>query len=486
MEAFMTTGRLDPRDWTEILAESLSRLASEQERYRDELFWRRQESARSESEAFQSLAADHPFYELLSFYSHACREGRYFEERYGPLRVALAKVRGVLAAHPAWAGILGPANGREAFWFQIATHGGLRTLDRVIAGLVARGLEVGENGFKAASSELNTLLGADQEPERDKVAGDLSIGYHVALFHGLLIVDDLPIAEDMTVVPLKQLSAFVNQSVLQDVAPNIVKYNGWDSVGAIIKPFRWKPEFRERSGDSDPELDWGGSFFDDVEDFVELLAMFHAAPVVCLVNIPYCIHRTASHLLGEAHYHGGYSPGRSAGTFNSLRGSIDVEMDAFDEARKAFGNRGINRYQECAPVIARLAEALARSGRFAADDKILDVAIALERMYGLEGGEISFKLKTMAACFLESDTTGRLQVFQDVAGFYDIRSSIVHKGRKQKSAGEKADAFAKGFEVARRSAAKLLQDGPPQNWNKMVLEAPHKASPGSQKPGSCG
>ena len=51
-------------------------------------------------------------------------------------------------------------------------------------------------------------------------------------------------------------------------------------------------------------------------------------------------------------------------------------------------------------MIAWLAEALARTGRFQADDKILDVAIALERMYELDRSEISFKLKTRAACFL--------------------------------------------------------------------------------------
>ena len=44
-----------------------------------------------------------------------------------------------------------------------------------------------------------------------------------------------------------------------------------------------------------------------------------------------------------------------------------------------------------APIVVRLAEAIARDGRFAEQERILDVAIALERMYELVGGEIRDK-----------------------------------------------------------------------------------------------
>ena len=150
-------------------------------------------------------------------------------------------------------------------------------------------------------------------------------------------------------------------------------------------------------------------------------------------------------------------------------GSIDLRVDALDEARKAFGERQSDHYQYCAPIIARLAEALARSGRFQTEDKILDVAIALERMYELEGNEISFKLKMRAAAFLETSTEGRAQVLRDVKKFYDVRSGIVHKRKKPPSAETRAAAFTKGFEVARRSVVKLLQDGSPADWDEMVM-----------------
>ena len=120
-------------------------------------------------------------------------------------------------------------------------------------------------------------------------------------------------------------------------------------------------------------------------------------------------------------------------------------------------------------MIARLAEALARTGRFALEDKILDVAIALERMYELDKGEIEFKLKSRAACLLESDAKRRSMVFKEIGQFYEARSAIVHKpGRKRKKI-DKADAFTKGYEAARRSLMRLLEHGPPADWNQMVI-----------------
>ena len=111
------------------------------------------------------------------------------------------------------------------------------------------------------------------------------------------------------------------------------------------------------------------------------------------------------------------------------------------------------------------------------------MAIALERMYELEGGEISFKLKARAACFLETSTESRARVFQDVEQLYNARSAIVHKRKsKKRSAAEaKHEAFAKGFAVARRSVVKLLREGPPSDWNTLVIAGTEPSAP---KPGN--
>ena len=127
------------------------------------------------------------------------------------------------------------------------------------------------------------------------------------------------------------------------------------------------------------------------------------------------------------------------------------------------------RYGKMAPIIGRLAEALARDGRFAVEDRILDVAIVLERMYELEGGEISHKLRTRAAWFLGADAESRVREIQAVKAFYEARSAIVHSKKKRPAAEKQRAAFEKGFDVARRSLFRLLRDGPPNDWESLVI-----------------
>ena len=234
----------------------------------------------------------------------------------------------------------------------------------------------------------------------------------------------------MTIVPFERMAAYVHESVLHRVAPDVAENSQWNSVGAVVRAFQWKPAFDARGEDSEPDLDWGGTFFEDAEVLIELLALMHEAPVVCLATVPYCLHRTALGVLGEPKNHGGFSWKRWVRTFDTSMESSDVNMGAIEKARKAFRERNSELYRDCAPVIARLVEALARSGRFRIDDRILDVVIALERMYRFDQGELSFKLKTKAACFLETARAERLRVFRDVDERYRMRLAMFPGGRK--------------------------------------------------------
>ena len=337
----------------------------------------------------------------------------------------------------------------------------------MVAGLMCRAQQVGKDGFSVASRELKSLLDLSLEEGFGSIPNDLAMGYHVSLFYGLQLSEGVEIADDVIAVPLKQTSAFLNRDVLQNVAPGIASGNRWKAVGAILNPVPWKPILLSLGDESVPQLDWGGSFSEDAQALIEILSVSHGVPIVSLMDIPYCIDRTASLLLGQPHYHSSTSWKSWVQAFGGLTKSHQLDIDALDQAKQVFLDRG--RYQEFAPIVSRPSEALARTGQYAADDKILDAAIALERMYELDQGEISFKLKTRAACFLESDTQARLRVFKDVGELYNARSGIVHRRRKQLSAETKRDAFNKGFDVARRSVVKLLREGSPPDWNKVVM-----------------
>ena len=168
----------------------------------------------------------------------------------------MAEARAALAAHPVLAHVLDSLAGKEAFCIQIANRGKVGTLLGMISGLMARGMGVPEGGFRLAASEFNALFDPAADPDRTLSFEDLSVGYHVMLFHGLQVTERHALTEDMAILPFEQLNQFVSKSVLQDVAPGIIRFNRHQSVGAIVKPFRWKPEFRAWAGNFEPDLDW--------------------------------------------------------------------------------------------------------------------------------------------------------------------------------------------------------------------------------------
>ena len=458
----VTTGGFDAEGWVDGLTTAITELAEIQHGYWTELETHR---ARSERDRAGWSPWKYPVHELSSFYRYASSKGAYFERSYGPLCDTLEQAKRALAAHPALERAEKASTGNGEFTIGILSGGGSGHMSSIVAGLVARGSEPGV-GYRTAAAELQALLDTDNDRPGAWPLEDLSVGCHLALFDGLRVTEEIPIDDEQQIVPFERVEAYVVKEQLRGEVLSSAAGSGWNWEGAVMKPFRWKPRL---CGPSDePELDWGGSFFEDAEDLIQLLSVGHASPVVCL-TVPYCTHRAAIHLLGLPHYSSGYCWGRSARGFDRPTGGRNVDMDVVGRTLTAFGQRRSQRYLDCAPAVSRLAEALARSGQFHLDDQILDVAIALERMYDLDQGEISFKLKTRAAFFLAADSRGRRTVFKDVNKFYDARSSIVHKGKQEMSRQAKAEAFAKGFDVARMTIDKFLREGRPKDWNDVVL-----------------
>ncbi len=468
----MTTDEFDVDNWVERLARGMQRLAAVQDGYRQEKFRRRAHGARGDgfrnpSEEFRDL-----------YWRASLEESDIYQDGCGPLAVALEEVRSILFEHPAWAGVM-DVSGDGKISILFPGSGGMGDPLSAIAGLMARGKEAGEDGFRLACSELSQLLEQDDETDGDRRRAELLTGYHVALFQGLIFGEEVRVGDDLAIVPFAHLDAFVDADMLERLGPGAIRFK-WDkTMAAVVKPFRWRPEF---SNDGKGlESDWSGfeSFCEDAEVLIELLALFHGAPTVGFASIPFRLHRRACLLLGNPNVHRSYSAKQRSWAFGLPPDPVAARQEAVETAARAFVNRDGERYRNCAPIITRLVEALARQGRFRTEDQILDVAIALERMYELHQGEISFKLKTRAASFLETRTKDRLRVFKDVQEFYDARAGIVHvrggKGKKPKPKHvlerERQAAFDKGFDVARRTVVKLLNKGAPPDWNEMLLEA---------------
>ena len=454
-------------DWIDRLARALRGLAEAQEPYLQE-YWKQNPRVHSAGGGRDGHQPAFPLDDLRDLYAIA-RHSHVFgvQEHYAPLLAVLDPVRYLLYSHPTLARVRSPIIGKDAFWMQILNAGRSTSAADLIAGLMARAAELSSDRFRAAATELNAFLSQGGQEGSSSGRGDLDVGYDAVLFWGLTLKERVEVADGMVMLPFEQVQTFVDRSVVEELAPPGSGFHRWRSVGAVVRPFRWKPTFSRTGYERGPERTNSEPFFRAAQTFLELLAVMHATPVLRLATLPSCIDRSASRLLGLEHHNGDSHRGRSAHGFDGFDKCPALAPEALAEAQEAFESRQGERYGRMAPIVGRLAEALARDGPFASEDRILDVAIALERLYELDQGKISIELMERAASFLETSTKGRCRVKRDVKKFYNVRSGIVHNRKKPPSAETKADAFPRGFEVAHRSVVKLLREGPP-DWNKIV------------------
>ena len=119
-------------------------------------------------------------------------------------------------------------------------------------------------------------------------------------------------------------------------------------------------------------------------------------------------------------------------------------------------------------AIRRLAASFARvGGSFSAEDRILDVSIALEVMYGPIKQNLTYQLASRAKRLLGQGTNKRGWISNRVKSFYEVRSAIVH-GKKKIKGGQLAidKALEDGRDLACLTLAELLSRGPVRDWDK--------------------
>ena len=456
-------------NWIDRLAQELHGLAEAQKPYLPERrdYRPRVQGPVGEWESYvRAVALD----DLRILYATARHNiGMGAEEGYAPLRAVLDRARYILIAHPTLARVIGPTIGRDDFWVQILNAGSSTSPTDLIAGLMARAAELPVCGYRAAAAELHGFLTPAGEEGSDGVPGELDIGYNAVLFYGLTLTERVDVADGMTLLPFEEVRPFVDESLVTELARWGVEFHGWRSVGAAVRPFRWRPALQRTGREGGPVVESPEPFFVQARTFLELLAVTHGAAVLPVAMLNHCIHRSAAQLLGWEENGSSFYRGRSAQGFDGFDECPELAREALGEAMEAFEIRLGERYACMAPIMGRLAEALGRDGRFAVEDRILDVAIALERMYQLDGGEISHKMRTRVAWFLGADAESRLREMKAVKEFYEARSAIVHNRKRKEVTHRRHDAFVKGFDIARRSLFKLLREEPPEDWDALVI-----------------
>ena len=333
----MTIEEFEAGDWIDRLAQELPGLAEVQEPYLEEY--------RKQNPRVHSVVGDgdgnrpaFPLNDLRDLYAIARHSHVFGEhEHCAPLLAVLDPVRHILYSHPTLASVVGLIIDKDDFWMQILGSGNLTSATDLIAGLMARASELSRDVFRAAATELNAFLSRGGQGESASVPGDLDVGYDAVLFWGLTLKERVEVTDGMAMLPFEQVQTFVDRSLVEELAPPGSRVHRWKSVGAVVRPFQWKPMFSRAGYQREPELTNPESFFREAQTFLELLAVTHATPVLRLATLPSCINRSASRLLGlEPHNNGGFHRGRPAQRFDGFDKWPELASEALAEAREAF------------------------------------------------------------------------------------------------------------------------------------------------------
>ena len=174
-----------------------------------------------------------------------------------------------------------------------------------------------------------------------------------------------------------------------------------------------------------------------------------------------------------------FAPGSSTGWASKdqwpVKELTDVQVSKTEDLLQAWRRFSGSERWRLELGLARLVSSVRRGReRFWLEDRILDVAVALEVLYELDRSELTYKLSTRAAYLLgDGRPNRRVDIFKAVKDLYGIRSGIVH-GRKPMDRAKRQEAIdmaQRGFEIGRETLVEVLTRGKMPDWNKVALAA---------------
>ena len=449
--------------WVKHLARSLASLEKAEKKYCSELpITPPDESNRDKliPLSFDSLSKNRRFlyHKVKSHKDSSC---------YRSLSSPLNAVKALLRKHPVLDQALGPFDDNDEFRIYIANSGNRISLDHIIAGLMNCAMK---SDFDDVASRLQDLL----KPERERQF----TGYHGSIFRGLRLDEEIELSNGISIAPFDSNNKLIDPSSLKHVVWNLERFAQSGPLGVVLKSFQWEPVIVASGKKLESNIKWDKEFAKDAQTIVDLLAITHGVPVMNMIRIGFYVDPQVYELLGVA------DAGKTVSwndvlPINYSVSDTPLSMEKFLEAKNMFSRlknlyNDQNKYEF---FISRLSSSLLRKDRFGPEDKILDVAIALELMYEIDDRRIGYNLRKRTSCFLEDNRQKRDEMCKKVKVFYSARSSVVHNDQKTAEKKKKnpedyyqhiSEQSDNGFDLARRTLFKLLQDGPPSDWNKLV------------------
>ena len=394
-------------------------------------------------------------------------------KRDAAIRQSRMDAAGILEAHPALKDWL-PTSDRWAL--QMPGLGIPFNTERLLSKLID-GLfdSVERAGIERAVRDCDELLTAARDAQLP--------GYELTFFDGLKVSGRWNLAPGLYVAPYetarKQLSGGLG--LRYDPFELPLEPEETKSLTALVRKFRWglvigSSTARTGSTLSDPSLnEITPTFNHDPMLLVALLSATLRLPLPVRAQTRVAAPWVESFL----DFASGITTHSAWATVFLARPPREVSADARRASEQAFGKwssfSGSDR-DALALAATRLSASLSRRGPLAAQDRVLDISIALEILYRLDPGEITFKLSSRAGWYLGSDTEERLRIRKVVRDFYDLRSAIAH-GRVSRTTRRKLDPEEtrdEAFKIARATLLKHLErQAMPshKDWSDIIMGA---------------
>ena len=292
--------------------------------------------------------------------------------------------------------------------------------------------------------------------------------FEIAVIHGLVMKTRFQLDVEAYLAPYEDVRAEFD---LPEEPESLSKTN-YPDAAVLVRTFEYGPGVVLPNDRAEPpdvqvtyrfpaeyQVDLEG-WWDDSKLLVDLLSIARRVPLL-----------SRTRYVRVAKWVGEIDPNLAFGTQDSGGFISDVwprGQDLSEGVVEAFLElaRGWQRHPDKPDAmllaIGRLAGSFSRpGGRFGTEDRILDVAIALEVLYG---GETGHRLAQRAAALLAATAAEQKQTYDQARAFYDLRSSIVHWEKPRPSPDVLDKELDAGRNLACLTLTSLLNHDTPLQW----------------------
>ena len=373
------------------------------------------------------------------------------------------EARAILREHPLiQSGLLGFGK-EEGVQFSVLNRGFHANLKSLVLSLAK--LSVKEGGEEAAR-RLHRFLTA---------SASASVPAHeIIVFHGLVVARRIDLEHGAYLAPYEHARVEFD---LPD-EPEPFPKTSYPNAAVLVRGLRYGPGVAPVSDDTDPGLphvqisyEFPTTYqidlerwFDDSKLLVDLLSIAAGVPIL-----------TRTRYVRLAKWIKEINPNFAFYSLDSGGYTSDVWPKGQELSKDAVGafvllSHGWRTNPEKLDAfnlaIRRLAASFSRpGGRFDMEDRILDIAIALEVFYE---GEKGYKLAQRAAALLDASALEQIRTYDQATRFYSVRSGIVHTNKPRPATDDLHKDLEVGRDLACRSLATLLNRSLVVRWAKVM------------------